>query len=78
MKPVNTTHTESDRLQELAQIRALWVDAFVQRRIDLCEGDCVPSETEAWENEGYARWRGYYPALNSLFPSHLVPDEVTA
>ena len=72
-----TEFTDSDRLQELAAIRASWVDLYVERRINLCEGDCSTDEIRAWEGEGYRRWRGYYPALNSLFPSHIA-DEVTA
>lgn len=69
--------TDADRRREIAAIRANWVDAYVTRRVNHREGDCTTAEIEAWENEGYRQWRGYYPALNSLFPSHLPASGVS-
>jgi hypothetical protein len=68
--------TDSDRLRELVNIRAAFVDAYTQRRIDHREGDCTDEQIHAWENQAFEIWRRDHPALSELFPSHL-PDEVT-
>lgn len=75
---VAATYTDSDRLRELAAIRSIWVDTYVERRLNHREGDATVEQIVEWEAEGYRRWRGYYPALNSLFPSHLPAENGTA
>lgn len=55
---------------EVGRLRARDVDRYVTQRIDHRQGDVTTEQVEAWEREGYRRWRENWPALNSLLIPH--------
>jgi hypothetical protein len=65
-------------VSEIASIRACFVDAYVQRRINHREGDCTTDQIVGWENQAYAMWRHDHPALSEMLPSHLPANAEVA
>ena len=63
--------TDNDRFHEVVQIRSDFVDRYIERRVNQREGDFSDEEFEAWFAEAHQSWRRRFPALSSLFPSHL-------
>lgn len=62
---------------EIADLRAEFVDRFIERRVNHRQGDFTTEQYVAWESQAHREWRAKYPALTAMLPTH-IPEDINA